>query len=86
MSVASRWNPEPLLSLIYLTLVFSMFVFFVVKEGPAQNLVGTMFPCLPYSVLILVLERPSPLEYELLVCRVGFLFISVIPGEDILYK
>ena len=46
MSVASRWNPEPLLSLIYLTLVVSMFIFFLVKEGPAQNLVGTHVPML----------------------------------------
>lgn len=46
MSIGSRWNPEPLLSLIYLTLVVSMFAFFVVKEGPAQNIVGMCVPML----------------------------------------
>ena len=46
MSVSSRWNPEPLLSLLHLTLVVSLFAFFVVKEGPAQNIVGTHVPML----------------------------------------
>ena len=46
MSVSSRWNPEPLLSLLHLTLVVSIFAFFVVKEGPAQNIVGTHVPML----------------------------------------
>lgn len=86
MSVGSRWNPEPLLSLIYLTLVVSMFAFFVVKEGPAQNIVGTCVPMLTIQCSNSGLELPSRLEYELVVGRVGFLFISVIPEEDILYK
>ena len=39
--MGSTWNPEPLLSLVHLTLVVSMFAFFVVKQGAAQNIVGT---------------------------------------------